>query len=146
MHVREERQHDTRIKHDRYQSRHRLLGEEDTQCLGWQDKSGSNDASNLATVRSYQRCSYYQVSGHFGSELRRVTSLRADLSFSRQEPKLAKFGENAQLAFCNEFFSFRRVEQTPSQTITVHTGFSDRETDHCFGEWSEKLVGLGLFG
>ena len=87
-----------------------------------------------------------QVSGHFESELRRVTRLRADLSFSRQEPKLAKFGENAQLAFCNEFFSFRRVEQTPSQTITVHTGFSDRETDSCFGEWSEKLVGLGLFG
>ena len=82
---------------------------------GWaHDKSGSNDASNLPTVRSYQRCSYFQVSGQFESEPRRATRLTADFTVSHG--KNPKFGENAQaqlssvtsIGLCKESFLFRR--------------------------------------
>ena len=71
---------------------------------GWaHDKSGSNDASNLPTVRSYQRCSYFQVSGQFESEPRRVTRLTADFTVSHD--KNPKFGKNAQAQFPSVEFS-----------------------------------------
>ena len=97
---------------------------------GWaHDKSGSNDASNLPTVRSYQRCSYFQVSGQFESEPRRATRLTADFTVSHD--KNPKFGKNAQAhlpSVTNFQFStcrtdaFTQGDQTAKLTVVLVSG------------------------